>query len=281
MSESPPPALGARRDLGCSLGFELHAPSLVALQVAVGRLGLITESLVATLGIGGEPAIVTEVVGTHGGRVHLVEAPAGPLFVSYQAATAPMVLPPAPRPHDDEVLSALRQSRYCPSDLMAAFAGAELRDVDPDDPVALARAAASWVFERIAYVPGSSGPADTAVDTLLAGRGVCRDFAHLTIALCRSRGVPARLAAVYAPGLTPMDFHAVAEVWVGDRWEILDATRLAPRPSLVRVATGRDAADTALTATIRGDVELVTSEVVAVVAGDLPPDDHVSPVALP
>lgn len=252
----------------------------MALQVAVGRDGLITEQILVSRGMGGEPLPVVETVGTNGGRVHLVQAPAGPVLFTYSASTAPPTsAAPPPDPYDDQVLSALRQSRYCPSDLMAHFAEAELRTVaDPND---LALAAASWVFERIAYVPGSTGPSDTAVDTLLSARGVCRDFAHLTIALCRARGVPARLVAVYAPGLTPMDFHAVVEVWRSGRWEILDPTRLAPRGSLVRVATGRDAADTALTATISGDVELVTSEVLAVADGDLPADDHVSPVVLP
>jgi len=114
---------------------------------------------------------------------------------------------------------------------------------------------------------------DTAVDTLLAGRGVCRDFAHLTIALCRAVGIPARLAAVYAPGLAPMDFHAVAEALVDGIWRAVDATLLAPRSSLVRIATGRDAADTAFLTVIGGTVELVGIQVGAVVDGTLPGDD--------
>lgn len=139
---------------------------------------------------------------------------------------------------------------------------------------------ASWVFERLAYEPGSTGPLETGVDTLLSGAGVCRDFAHLTIALCRALGIPARLAAVYAPGLSPMDFHAVVELRRDGRWEVHDPTRLAPRASMVRIATGRDAADTAFATTISGTIELVTASVFAVVEGDLPLDDHVSPVAL-
>jgi transglutaminase-like putative cysteine protease len=278
------PAAGAarRRDVGTTLGFELHQPSLLALQVAVSRTGLIDEELVVT-GAGGAPVPVREVVGSLGGRVHLVDAPVGPLLASYRASTAPPAGPvgEAPDPEGEEVLSGLRQSRYCPSDLLTSFARAELDPLgDLDDPAAVAAAAASWTFERLAYVPGSSGPGDSALDTLLARQGICRDYAHVTIALCRALSVPARLAAVYAPGLSPMDFHAVAEVWVGDRWVLHDATRLAPRSSLVRVATGRDAADTALTATIRGDVELVTSEVFAVIDGDLPGDDHVTPCSL-
>jgi hypothetical protein len=76
----------------------------------------------------------------------------------------------------------------------------------------------SWVGTRLNYVPGSSDPIDGAVDTLLAGNGVCRDYAHLVVALLRAANVPARLVAVYAPGLSPMDFHAVAGGFVDGQW---------------------------------------------------------------
>jgi transglutaminase-like putative cysteine protease len=274
-----------RRDVSCTLGFNFHAPSTLALQVAVARDGLMTERVDAwaggTVGITatGSPIGVVEAAGPHGGRVHIVQASAGPVTFTYAATTSPpeaRAPQPSPDPYAYEVLAALHQSRYCPSDLMGAFARTELLGLSADDPVTVANAAASWVFERIAYVPGASGPADTALDTLMAGRGICRDFAHLTIAMCRAMRVSARLVAAYAPGLAPMDFHAVVEFWTGDRWAIIDPTRLAPRSSLVRVATGRDAADTALTATVAGDVELVTCEVLAVADGNLPADDHVS-----
>ena len=77
------------------------------------------------------------------------------------------------------------------------------------------------------------------------GQGVCRDYAHLTITLLRALEIPARLVAVYAPGLSPMDFHAVVEADVDGTWCVVDATRLAPTSSLVRICSGRDAADTA------------------------------------
>lgn len=103
-------------------------------------------------------------------------------------------------------------------------------------------------------------------------QGVCRDFAHLCIALLRARGVPARLVSVYAPGLDPMDFHAVCEAYVDGRWCVVDSTALAPRSSLVRIATGRDAADTAFLSTIYGWAELTDVEVTATV-DTLPSDD--------
>jgi transglutaminase-like putative cysteine protease len=114
---------------------------------------------------------------------------------------------------------------------------------------------------------------DSAEDTLLTGKGTCRDFAHLGVALCRATGIPARFAAVYAPGLSPMDFHAVYEANEDGRWYVYDSTGLAPRASLVRIATGRDAADTAFAAVTRGNAELESIEVGAVALPDLPSDD--------
>ena len=98
---------------------------------------------------------------------------------------------------------------------------------------------------RVAYIAGSSRSTDGAVTTLLSRQGVCRDFAHLVIAMLRACDMPARLVSVYAPGLQPMDFHAVAEALVDGEWLVADATTLAPRAAMLRIATGRDAADTA------------------------------------
>ena len=129
-------------------------------------------------------------------------------------------------------------------------------------------------------MPGSSDVHDSAEDTLLTGSGTCRDFAHLGIALCRATGIPARFAAVYAPGLSPMDFHAVFEAFEGGRWTVHDPTGLAPRPSLVRVATGRDAADAAFAAVVSGVADLESLEVTAMAEPALPSDDHSRPVML-
>jgi transglutaminase-like putative cysteine protease len=130
----------------------------------------------------------------------------------------------------------------------------------------------SWVGTRLNYVPGSSDPIDGAVDTLLAGNGVCRDYAHLVVALLRAVNVPARLVSVYAPGLSPMDFHAVAEAFVDGHWRVVDATCLAPRQTLVRIATGRDAADTAFLDNHKGSINLTNMMVTATSDGDLPKD---------
>jgi len=279
-------AAGVRRDVGSTLAFNFLVPSVIAVQVAAAATGdgELTEELSVVWGEDAAPLPVIEAAGPNHGRVHIIEAEAGPVTIRYSASTsASAVIAPVPERstpsmYDDEVITGLRQSRYCPSDMMLGFAQAELGAFAGTEKTAAA--VASWVFERIIYQPGSSGPTDTAIDTLLSGAGVCRDLAHLTITLCRALGVPARLVSVYAPGLMQMDFHAVVEVWRDGRWEVLDPTRLAPRSSLVRIATGRDAADTAFAATLRGDVELVWTEVFAVVDGDLPLDDHEEVVTL-
>ena len=111
------------------------------------------------------------------------------------------------------------------------------------------------------------------METLLSRRGVCRDFAHLAIALLRSKDIPARLAAVYAPGLSPMDFHAVAEAYVDGAWHVIDPTGLAPRESMLRITAGRDSSDTAFLSTVGGSLTLTQLRVTAVVNGELPGED--------
>jgi transglutaminase-like putative cysteine protease len=257
----------------------------LALQVAVAPSAgdLMSERLEVTLD--GVPFVPAELIGAAGARTHVVDTGAGTLRLRYEATVGPPPAPDLPSEpggtppepglplvFDAEAVSALHQSAYCRSDLLAGFAAAELGAHRGE--VDLPQRVAAWVFERLAYEPGSSGPLDSSVETLLTNTGVCRDFAHLTITLLRALGVPARLAAVYAPGLTPMDFHAVVEARTAAGWQVVDPTRLAPRASLVRIVTGRDAADTAFATTLRGNAELVASSVFAVVDGELPADDH-------
>ena len=100
------------------------------------------------------------------------------------------------------------------------------------------------------------------------------------IGLLRSLDVPARLTSVYVPGLDPTDFHAVAEAAIGGKWYVVDATLLAPRKSLVRICTGRDAASTAFLSSYQGNVELAALEVFAVVDGEFPDDNVMELVTL-
>jgi transglutaminase-like putative cysteine protease len=250
--------------LGCSLGFDVTAPAELVLQVAVAAPA--TETLAA-------PVEVVELPG----RQHLLRLSPGLVNVAYQATVRPPDTGPAPVTEVDRIV-ALRPSRYCPSDRLAGFAAGEFGD--RADPAATVRAITGWVHERIGYRAGSSVSTTDALDTLLGGAGVCRDFAHLVATLCRAVNVPARVAAVYAPGLSPMDFHLVVETAIDGHWYVWDATRLAPRPSLIRIATGRDAADTAFATTLSGALTMPEMTVTAVAPGDLPADDHTGLVTL-
>jgi transglutaminase-like putative cysteine protease len=171
----------------------------------------------------------------------------------------------------------VRPSRYAESDRLLPTAYAEFEGVQGAD---LVRAVRDWVNGELRYISGSSRGTDGAVETLLSRRGVCRDFAHLAIALLRSKDIPARLAAVYAPGLSPMDFHAVAEAYVEGAWHVIDPTGLAPRESMLRITAGRDSSDTAFLSTVGGSLVLNQLRVTAVVDGDLPGEDPSRLVAL-
>jgi len=202
-----------------------------------------------------------------GTRFAFANIAAGAIDITYEAQ-----VDGREEPHTSTRLNELiylRPSRYCESDTLAPIARSEFAGLAGKD---LIDAVSSWVGSNLSYVPGWSSPTDGAVATLLERQGVCRDYAHLVVALLRAREVPARVASVYAPGLSPMDFHAVAEAAVDGVWRVVDATTLAPRESLLRIATGRDASDTAFLDTQGADVRLNSLEVMATV-DHLPLDD--------
>ncbi len=207
---------------------------------------------------------------SHGHLCFLENLPRGLLLVDYQATvigSAPLATATATA-HD--VFQYIRPSRYCESDRLGPLARAEFGGLVGADLLA---GVSSWVGVNIAYVTGSSRPIDGAVATLLGREGVCRDFAHLTAALLRANNVAARVVSVYAPGLVPMDFHVVTEACLDGVWYVVDPTCLAPRSSMVRIATGADASDIAFITTLRGVVELNYMSVSATTDADLPSDD--------
>ncbi len=257
------------RTVTADLAVDVVAASRLAFQVAVADPAGHQADERISVTVNGVPHAWTEVIAPHGGRIWLVDAHPGRLEVSYRSRLG---APVEPAPYDlaGELLY-LRPSRYCEADRMIGFASRLFHDIGAAGDILAA--VSSWVGTQLDYVSGSSGPTDGAVDTLLAGRGVCRDFAHLAVALLRAKGVPARLVAVYAPGLDPMDFHAVAEALIDGKWYVVDATLLAPRSSLVRIATGRDAADTAFLSNYGGEIALLEMTVTATVDGNLPYDD--------
>jgi transglutaminase-like putative cysteine protease len=264
-----------QRHVSARLELDVHGSATIALQVAVARTAGLQINEHWDIQLEGEPVERETHESAHDGRTDIIQVTPGFLTIDYSADVTGRAAPDPPDLLDRWVYT--RPSRYCPADKMAGFAAREFAGLGYPD---LLPAVSSWVGQRLSYLPGSSGPTDGAIDTLLAGAGVCRDFVHLVVALLRALDVPARLAAVYAPGLEPMDFHAVAEALVDGTWWVVDATLLAPRPGLVRIATGRDAADTSFLTIAGGNVTLTKSAVTAVIDGGLPEDDPRELVAL-
>lgn len=263
-----------KREIASHVALSVGEPATLVFSVAVAAdYAPVDERLSITLD--GAPLVPTEVLDLHGTRLHQVEASRGELELDYSASIDGRL-----RPSEADAVDLIRYtrpSRYAESDSLAPTAVAEFAGLDTS--VELLAGVSSWVGTRLAYVGGSSLPTDGAVRTLLARQGVCRDFAHVCVALLRGLDIPARIVSVYAPGVKPMDFHAVAEAWVDDAWRVVDATALAPRESLVRIATGRDAADTAFLSILSGRAELVKLDVMAVV-DDLPGDDMTELVSI-
>jgi transglutaminase-like putative cysteine protease len=209
-----------------------------------------------------------------GNRFVRLDAPRGVLSINYRAR---LELNPAPVPLHldespvtsvpDEVLRYLMPSRYCESDSMSRAAQQLFGQVPPG--IGRVRAIENWIHESMAYLPGFSNSTTTAQEVFVQRAGVCRDFAHLGITLCRALNIPARLVVGYVHfDEPPEDFHAVFEAWLDGRWVLFDATRMAPMDRLVRVGTGRDAKDVAF-ATIFGAVQMTRKEL-RVEEGDAP-----------
>jgi len=152
----------------------------------------------------------------------------------------------------DQVLPYLMPSRFCPSDTMSQ----EAQQLFGQVPRGRQRVdyICQWIRDNIAYEIGTSNPTTTALDAYRQKAGVCRDFAHLAITFCRALNIPARLVGGYCHfEEPPQDFHAVVEVWLGERWIMFDPTLLALPENIVRVATGLDAKNTAF-ATMYGSM---------------------------
>lgn len=152
---------------------------------------------------------------------------------------------------DTDVLPYLFPSRYCQSDKLYRFASKKFGHIE--NPFSQVLALTDWIHSHVEYLSGSTDSETSAFDTVTELAGVCRDFAHLGIALCRALSIPARYFTGYAYMLQPPDFHACFEAFIGNEWILFDATKLAPLNGLVKIATGRDAADTAI-ASIFGSV---------------------------
>jgi len=169
-------------------------------------------------------------------------------------------------PHElpGETVQYLMDSRYCPADRFQPFVAAEFGALSGGARVLAMR---DWIAGHFSYVPGCSTPQTTALDSFVERRGICRDYAHVLITLARASAIPARYCSVYAPGVDPPDFHAVAEVFLADptisgggAWHIVDATGMADPAETVKIGVGRDAADVSFM-TVFGEAQFDDKEV--------------------
>jgi len=266
---------------GCDFIFSIHAAQTPHQIVVTESLG-ISQPLQTNL--------YTDPV-THT-RFLRMQAPAGPLMVRYDATVdldhytaqpdqlSEVLVANLPGP----VLPYIYPSRYCQSDRLHRLAVKEFGHLWQG--YARVQAIRDWVLNRVTFQSNTSTGNTTAVDTLVEEMGVCRDFAHLMIALCRAVNIPARFATGIDygadPVLGPTDFHAYVEVYVGDRWFMFDPSGVAIPMGFVRFGTGRDAADAAF-ATIFGGVvgaaPVITIEAIPNAQGELVVPQHV-PYAL-
>ncbi|MEO6625160.1 MAG: transglutaminase family protein [Burkholderiaceae bacterium] len=256
---------------GSDFIFNIHAAQTAHQRVVHEALG-ISQPVVSNLYI---DAV------THNRFLRLKALP-GPLTVRYEATvdidhyTAPpeQLGEVAVADLPGEVLPYIYPSRYCQSDRLHRFAVKEFGHLWQG--YARVQAIRDWVVQRVTFRSNSSNGNTTAVDTLIEEVGVCRDFTHLMIALCRAVNIPARFATGIDygadPALGPTDFHAYVEVYLGDRWYIFDASGVAIPMGFVRFGTGRDAADAAFATIfggVRGSAPVVQIAAIANDAGEL------------
>jgi transglutaminase-like putative cysteine protease len=201
-----------------------------------------------------------------GNRFFRFDAPPGPLLVNYHADVEVysehvdeqlQETPVGEVP--DEIFHYLMPTRYCESDVLAGAAQQMFGKETPG--IGRVRSIVGWIHDSIRYQPGSTNSMTTAQEVFVQRAGVCRDFAHLGITMCRALNIPARIVVGYVWfDEPPQDFHATFEAWIGGRWVLFDPTGMAPVDRLVRIGTGRDAKDVAFS-TFFGSLEMTRKEV--------------------
>lgn len=159
---------------------------------------------------------------------------------------------------DAAVIPYLFPSRYCQSDKLQKLAVKEFGSIE--NAYTKVSTICEWIYNNVEYLGGSTNASTSAHDTLTERVGVCRDFAHLGITLCRALSIPARYFTGYAYNLKPQDFHACFEAYIGGEWIFFDPTKLAPANGLIKIANGRDAADAAV-ASIFGNTRFISMNV--------------------
>ncbi|MFC6714911.1 transglutaminase domain-containing protein [Branchiibius cervicis] len=264
--------MGTRQlDLGCTFRHQAAWPTAALLHVVPAvpsdggapamrrNAGIIFKDEKWSL----EPQIeIHPYTDTFGNQIQRFTMPQGVSTVSYSVrAEVPDEIDPAdesapelsPIDLPDETLVYTLASRFCHNDVLSGQAWKLFGGMEPG--YQRVAAICDWTWNYLTYTTGSTTFTSTSTDAFLTGRGVCRDFAHLMITMCRALNIPARYAHGYLPDMdvpplpTPMDFHAWVEVYLGDRWWTFDPRHNARRKGRVLIGVGRDAADVALITT--------------------------------
>lgn len=235
------------------LSYEVYSPTTFVFNIHVANNNtqqVIEETLVVSPELDNEQFIFKN----SDTRLLKIQVPQGSsLSISYRATVEVAhreldendLLPPIPVMQlDHEVLPFLFPSRHCQSDKMRTFARKQFGSIKDEFTKVLA--INDWVFNHTDYITGVTNSGTSAYDTLIQREGVCKDFAHLGIALCRASEIPARYFTGYAYHLNPPDFHACFEAYIGGHWVFCDPTRLAPLNGMVKIANSKDAAEAAV-----------------------------------
>jgi transglutaminase-like putative cysteine protease len=251
--------------IACKLAFEVSVPTpfIFMLRPRSSAQQWIAREVYTLY-----PSVeVTEYMDTYGNLCQRMIAPPG-LFVVQTSADirtseAIDVVPDAAfnevQTLPDGVLTYLLPSRYCESDKLGDLARKIVAEVEPGYPQI--NQIMAWIQSKIRYTPGANNLQLSAAEVVEHNEAVCRDLAHLGIALCRSLSIPARMVVGYLHQLEPMDFHAWFEAYVGGQWYIFDPTQALPLGGRVAVAYGRDAADVAICTQFGPELFPITFEV--------------------
>ena len=258
--------------VGCSLAYESTGPASLLLNVQpwAGRNNEVVFQAITL----GDNLPDTPFVDSHGNRVHRIALALGTNWIRHDAIVAVSSQPDnaglratqplSPDALPSELLRYTLPSRYCDSDKLADFAWEKFGQIEHGLP--RVEAISHWLHHNLEYRYLSGRPDMSAWDILQRGYGVCRDFAHLAIALNRTFNLPARYVTGHLPDIgfpdpeNHMDFHAYGEVYVGGEWFTTDARFHVPRIGRIKIACGSDAVDGAFS-TIFGGARLTHFEV--------------------
>lgn len=246
-------------DIDCELNYRVNTPSSLIFKIEAAHTAdqSIDKETLTTL-----PALpVSRHVDALGNRTLRVNVQPGDFSIRYRA-TATLRARSSPYALREmevadlplEVVPFLTGSRYVESELLFNEAVAWIGTFDRG----YARVAriCEWVRANVRYEIGTSLPYGTTRDVLATRTGVCRDYAHVCIALCRALNIPARFVVGHVRWDTPPpDFHALFEAWLGGQWVLFDPTQMAETGDVIRIGTGADAADLPF-ATIFGSAEM-------------------------